>query len=417
MTATTLDPQTLDRLRTRTVRTLLASVALGSTGHIAAVTVATVVAADLTATNTLSGVPAAAVVLGAAAGSTLLSRFMAIRGRRIGLTLGYCISVVGAVIAASGVISRSFPLFLAGTVLIGFGNSANQLSRYAAADLYEPSRRATALSLVVWGATVGAVLGPNLVAPAGNLAVAVGLPALSGAYLIPILFVAPAALLTFVRLRPDPYDLADTSDTSRGELAPGSTSLGWLMRRPHVPVAMVALVAGQVVMVLVMTMTPLHMSQHGHGLAAIGVVISAHVFGMFALSPVSGRLTDRFGSQPVIFAGLAILAGSATMSALAPPEGGTLLLIALFLLGFGWSLGYVAGSALLTTGLSLPERTRLQGLTDALIWSSAAGASLASGVVVATAGYTTLGLLGAALVIAPAWLVYHRRREIRTAGG
>ena len=417
MTAATLDATTLDRLRTRTTRTLLASVALGSTGHIAAVTVATVVAAELTGTDAWSGVPAAAVVLGAAAGSTLLSRLMSQRGRRVGLTLGYVISVIGAIVAAGGVIVQSFPLFLLGTVLIGFGNSANQLSRYVAADLYEPSRRASALGIVVWGATVGAVLGPNLVAPAGALAVSVGLPALSGAYLIPMLFVAPAAVMTFVLLRPDPYVLADRSDTSEGQLETGATSLGWLMRRPHVPVAMVALIAGQVVMVLVMTMTPLHMTQHGHGLAAVGVVISAHVFGMFALSPISGRLTDRFGSQPVIFAGLTILAGSAALSAVAPPEGGVLLLVALFLLGFGWSLGYVAGSALLTTGLSLPERTRLQGVADALIWSSAAGASLASGVVVAAAGYTGLGLLGAALVIGPAWLVYHRRREIRHAAG
>ena len=415
MSATTYDSQTLDRLRTRTVRTLLASVALGSTGHIAAVTVATVVAADLTETSAWSGLPGAIVVLGAAAGSTLLSRVMARRGRRVGLTTGYVISVIGAVIAAIGVILRSFPLFLAGSMLIGFGNSANQLSRYAAADMYDPSRRASALGIVVWGATVGAVLGPNLVAPAGSLAVAVGLPALAGAYLIPILLVGPAALLTFVRLRPDPYELADTSDTDEGELAPGTTSLEWLFRRPHVPVAMVALIVGQVVMTLVMTMTPLHMSQHGHDLGAIGVVISAHVLGMYALSPVSGRLTDRFGSLPVIMSGLATIAASAVLAALAPPEGGVLLLLALFLLGFGWSLGYVAGSALLTTGLSLPERTRLQGLTDALIWSSAAVASLASGLVVATAGYTALGLLGAAMVIFPAWLVHHRRAAIRGA--
>jgi MFS family permease len=416
MTAATLDAPTLDHLRTRTVRTLMASVALGSTGHIAAVTVATVAAAELTETDAWSGIPAAAVVLGAAAGATLLSRFMASRGRRNGLTLGYLISILGAVVAAAGIIIRSFPLFLLGTVLIGFGNSANQLSRYAAADLYDPGRRASALSLVVWGATVGAVIGPNLVAPAGTAAAAAGLPPLSGAYLIPILFVGPAALLTFLRLRPDPYELADTSDTDRNELANGTTSLEWLLRRPHVPVSIVALIAGQVVMVLIMTMTPLHMSQHGHGLEAIGIVISAHVFGMFALSPISGRLTDRFGSQRVIIVGLAILAGSAVLSALAPPQGGVLLLIALFLLGFGWSLGYVAGSALLTTGLSLSERTRLQGLTDALIWSSAAVASLASGVVVAMAGYTTLGLLGAAMVIVPIWLVHHRRAALRGAG-
>jgi len=417
MSVTTYDPPTLARLRTRTVRTLLASVALGSTGHIAAVTVATVVAADLTETSAWSGLPGAVVVLGAAAGSTLLSRVMARRGRRVGLTTGYVTSVIGAVIAAIGVISRSFPLFLIGSMLIGFGNSANQLSRYAAADMYEPSRRASALGIVVWGATVGAVLGPNLVAPAGSLAVAAGLPALAGAYLVPILLVGPAAILTFVRLRPDPYELADTSDTDEGELTPGTTSLEWLFRRPHVPVAMVALIVGQVVMTLVMTMTPLHMSEHGHDLGAIGVVISAHVLGMYALSPVSGRLTDRFGSLPVIMSGLATIAASAVLAALAPPEGGVLLLLALFLLGFGWSLGYVAGSALLTTGLSLPERTRLQGLTDALIWSSAAVASLASGLVVATAGYTALGLLGAALVILPAWLVHHRRAAIRGAGG
>ena len=395
----------------------MASVALGSTGHIAAVTVATVAAAELTETDAWSGVPAAVVVLGAAAGATLLSRFMASHGRRNGLTLGYLISILGAFIAAAGVIAGSFPVFLLGTVMIGFGNSANQLSRYAAADLYAPGRRASALSLVVWGATVGAVIGPNLVAPAGALAESAGLPALSGAYLIPILFVGPAALLTFVRLRPDPYQLADTSDTNEHELASGSTSLEWLLRRPHVPVLIVALIAGQVVMVLIMTMTPLHMTHHGHGLEAVGIVISAHVFGMYALSPVSGRLTDRFGSQPVIVAGLAILAGSAVLSAVAPPEGGFLLLIALFLLGFGWSLGYVAGSALLTSGLSLPERTRLQGLTDALIWSSAAAASLASGVVVATAGYTALGLLGAALVIVPIWLVHRRRAVLRAATG
>jgi MFS family permease len=417
MTAATLDAQTLDHLRTRTVRTLFSSVALGSTGHIAAVTVATVVAADLTGTSAWSGVPAAAVVLGSAAGSTILARFMAGHGRRLGLTAGYLISVIGAAIAAAGVIGHSFPLFLFGTVLIGFGNSSNQLSRYAAADMYEPSRRASALGLVVWGATVGAVLGPNLVAPAGTLAVTAGLPALAGAYLLPILFVGPAAILTFVWLRPDPYELADTSDTNLHELTPGTTSLEWLLRRPHVPVAIIALIAGMVVMVLVMTMTPLHMSQHGHDLGAIGLVISAHVFGMYALSPVSGRLTDRFGSQRVILAGLLILAGSAALSAVAPPEGGILLLLALFLLGFGWSLGYVAGSALLTVGLSLPERTRLQGLTDALIWSSAAAASLASGVVVAAAGYTTLGLLGAALVIIPAWLVHVRRAAIRGATG
>ena len=155
------------------------------------------------------------------------------------------------------------------------------------------------------------------------------------------------------------------------------------MRRPNVPVAIVALVTVQVVMVLIMTMTPLHMTAHDHDLAAVGLVISGHTFGMFGLSPISGRLTDRYGSVPVILAGLALTAFSSVLAAVAPPDGGVVLFIALFLLGYGWNLGYVAGSALLTRDLSLAERTRLQGLTDSLIWSSAAVASLGSGIVVA----------------------------------
>ena len=193
-------------------------------------------------------------------------------------------------------------------------------------------------------------------------------------------------------------------------------SLERILRQPNVAVAMVALVTGQVVMVLIMTMTPLHMTSHGHGLTAVGLVISAHTFGMFALSPISGRLTDRFGSLRIVMAGLAVIAFSAVLSAAAPPEGGVLLFLALFLLGYGWNLGYVAGSTMLTAGLGLAERTRIEGVTDSIIWSSAAAASLGSGVVVAAAGYTTLGLMGAAMVLIPAWLLLARRRGARVAG-
>jgi MFS family permease len=166
--------------------------------------------------------------------------------------------------------------------------------------------------------------------------------------------------------------------------------------------------------VLIMTMTPLHMTQTGHDLMAVGLVISAHTFGMFALSPVSGRLTDRFGSVRVVLSGLVVVAGSAALSAVAPADGGIVLFLALFLLGYGWNLGYVAGSTMLTTGLPLAERTRIEGVADSLIWSSAAAASLGSGFVVAAASYTILGLMGAALVIVPAWIVLARRRAVQS---
>jgi MFS family permease len=167
-----------------------------------------------------------------------------------------------------------------------------------------------------------------------------------------------------------------------------------------------------VVMVLIMTMTPLHLIDHGHGLGTVGFVLSAHTFGMFALSPISGRLTDRFGSPRIIGAGLSLLAVAGLLAAGAPADGGPLLTLALFLLGYGWNLGFVAGSSMLTRGLTLAERTRVQGVADGVVWTSAALASLSSGLIVAGASYTTLGLLGVALLVPPAALLLARRRAL-----
>jgi MFS family permease len=409
-----LVPSRIDALRRRTVLSLVSGVALGSTGHIAAATVAAIVAGDMAGSSALAGAPGAAVVLGAAVGSTVLSRVMVRRGRRIGLSAGYAIGVSGAFVATAAILVQSLPVLLLGTLLIGFGNSSNQLSRYAAADLYPVARRASAIGIVVWGATVGAVIGPNLVGLLADYGATLGLPPYAGAYLVPVVFVGAAAVLSFALLRPDPYTLADRSeaDGDSAESHAGETSIERILRRPNVPVAIVALVTGQVVMVLIMTMTPLHMTAHGHGLSAVGLVISAHTFGMFALSPISGRLTDRFGSARVVIVGLAVIAFSAVLSAAAPPDGGTILFLSLFLLGYGWNMGYVAGSTMLTTGLGLAERTRVEGLTDSLIWSSAAAAAFGSGIVVAAAGFAALGLIGAAMVIIPVWLVFVRRRAV-----
>jgi predicted MFS family arabinose efflux permease len=403
-----MTPDRMDALRRRTVATLVAGVALGSTGHIAAVTVATIAAAELSDTSALAGLPGASVVLGAAVGATSLAWLMARRGRRPGLAAGYVIGVIGALVAAAAIIERSLPLLLLGTVFIGFGNASNQQSRYAAADLFPPSRRASAIGIVVWGATVGAVVGPNLVQVSGELAEGAGLPLLVGPYLVPVVFVGLAAVLTFTFLRPDPYELADESSIRHDGL-PSAAPLREILRRPAVVAALVALVTGQFVMVLIMTMTPLHMTEHGHGLGSVGLVLSAHTFGMFALSPLSGRLTDRYGCPRVIFVGTGILAVSGLLSAVAPPDDERLLLVALFLLGWGWNLGFVAGSAMLSGGVSLAERTRIQGLSDAFIWSTAAVASLGSGVLVAAAGYASLGILGTAAVALPAWVILRGR--------
>jgi MFS family permease len=300
------------------------------------------------------------------------------------------------------VLAESIMLLLIASVLTGFANGVGNLGRHVAADLVPPARRASALATVVWGSTIGAVSGPNLVAPAGAIAESLGLPTLAGAYLLTVVFLGLATVLAFVLLRPEPYALADRAALEAHAERPSAASAGSALARPNVVVALVTLVAGQVVMVLIMTMTPIHLLDHGHGLATVGFVLSAHTFGMFALSPLSGHLTDRFGSVPVIGAGLATLAVAGILAAIAPPDGGALLTLALFLLGYGWNLGFVAGSALLARGLAIAERTRVQGIADGLVWSSAAIASLASGVVVAGASYTVLGILGVALLVPPA---------------
>jgi MFS family permease len=315
------------------------------------------------------------------------------------------------------VVTGSIPLLLLGSAFTGFANAAGNLGRYIAADMAAPERRASAIGLVVWGTTVGAVIGPNLTAPAGAVAVWLGLPELAGPYGLTVAFIGLAWAVAAMFLRPEPYALADpsalpTQTDQHGRVA----SLPAILARPSVAVALVSLVAAQFVMVLIMTMTPLHLIEHGHGLATVGFVLSAHTFGMFGLSPITGRLTDRFGSPRVIAAGLVGLALSAVLAALAPPDGGFLLTLALFLLGYGWNLCFVAASSLVSHGLSLAERTRVQGIADALTWGTAAFASLSSGLVVAAASYTVLGFLGLALTAIPAAFLAVQGRRLRPSG-
>lgn len=402
----------LDRLRRRMVWTLFAISALGSTGYIAAVTVGTLAAADIAGGPTLGGVPTSAATFGTAGAASLLSALMLRVGRRPSVLVGLAVGVIGAVVAVIGVVLASIPILLAGSAIAGFANATGNLGRYIAGDLMPPQRRASALGTVVWGATVGSVIGPNLVSPAGEVATELGLPELAGAYVITAVFIGLALLLAALLLRPEPYALADPSALSSAPTDEPTPPLSALLARPSVMLALVTLVAGQVVMVLIMTMTPIHLIDHGHGLSTVGFVLSAHTFGMFALSPISGRLTDRFGALAVIAAGLAILAVAALLAAVAPADGGLLLTLALFLLGFGWNLGFVAGSSLLTRGLTLAERTRVQGVTDGLVWSSAAFSSLISGIVVAGASYTALGLLGLGLLVPPAILLLARRSAV-----
>lgn len=404
-----------DRARRRIVWTLFAVSALGSTGYIAAVTAGTLAAAEIAGNTGPGGLPTATSTLGTAAAASLLSIAMLRIGRRGGLILGIAIGIVGGAVALGGVLAVSLPLLILGSALSGFANGSAQLGRYVAADLMPAARRASTIGIVVWGATIGAVAGPNLVAPAGAVALSLGLPALAGAYALTAVFIGLGLAVAFIFLRPEPYTLADPGAlaTHAEEVAPAP--LTEVLRRPTVAVAFVTLAVGQVSMVLIMTMTPLHLTGHGHGLETVGFVLSAHMLGMFALSPISGRLTDRFGSPAVIGAGLTTLGVASLIAAIAPPDRSLLLTFALFLLGWGWNLGFVAGSAMLTRGLAVAQRTRVQGVADGLVWSTAAIAGLASGFIVAGTSYSILGLLGIGLLLPAGGLLVARRRSLVAA--
>jgi MFS family permease len=361
--------------------------------------VATLLFADAVG-PTWSGAPNAAAVFGTAVGTVGLSRIMSRRGRRAGLLFGYAMAGAGAVLATMGAAAEAIPVVVVALAMVGLGNGGAQLSRYAAAELYPPARRGFGLGAVVWAGTLGAVLGPALIAPASGEAG--GTASYGGVFRVVAIIVLGAALAAWTLprrratpLSPPPRD-AGTTDVAPGE---GTIRL-----------AAAAMVTGQVVMAAVMTMTPLHMHHHGHGLAAVASVISAHTFGMFALSPLSGRLTDRFGAPAAIGTGLALMAVAAVIAVTATPEGGVILGLGLGLLGLGWNLGHVGGSALLSHGSDLIDTTRRQGTVDGIVWGSSAVATLASGVIFDFGGYTMLGLVATTLIVYPASLLVKLRR-------
>jgi len=407
-------PAEIDRQRSRALGTYFTAVALTSIAYIATFTVASLAAPQITGSAGSSGWPSAVAVAGTALAATLLSSVMASRGRRAGIVLGISIAVVGGLLAIAAVAAASLPLLLVASALVGFGNAAMNLSRYAAADLFPADRRAGALGFVVWGSTIGAVVGPNLVAPAGAIGPSIGLAPLAGGFALAFLFLLAALAVALLGPRAPRQPDLDEPPRPEGQRATSRRRLlAELVRRPQGRTALVALVTSQLVMTLIMTMTPYHLHAEGHGLETVGLVISAHTFGMFAFSPLSGRLTDRYGANTMILVGFSVLAVAGLMAA-AIPDWGAALSIPLFLLGVGWNLGFVAGSSLLTAEAPAGERARLQGASDAAVWATAAAASFSSGYVVLTAGYVALAVAGALVAILLAGAVAFDVRSSRT---
>lgn len=414
----------------QTLRTLVLAQVLSGAGLAAGVTVGALLARDMLGSDGLAGVPAALFTIGSAATAVLVGRISDVHGRRPGLALGYAAGAVGAVLVVIAAALDSVALLLPALLVYGAGSATNLQARYAGADLASPSRRGRAVSTVLVATTVGAVIGPNVVDTMGSLAEGLGLPRLAGPFLLAATAYGLAGLVLLARLRPDPLLLArrraatDSARDAGASPAVGSTPGGEptaaaATHRRAVLVGGFTMVIAQLVMVAIMTMTPVHMEHHGHALGATGAVISAHIAGMYLPSPLSGRLVDRVGPRFVAYAAAVTLALSGVLAAAVSPESAIGLGVALAVLGLGWNLGLVSGTALLADAVPLDVRARTQGGVDLCIALAGAGSGLGSGLVVAGTSYATLALLGggAALLLVPVVASTRSDAEVATAAG
>lgn len=393
--------QDYSRIARKITFILFIAQSLASAGFIASATISSIIGAKLGGGSAWAGVPSAVYLLGGAFAASAWGYLMDIFGRRKGIALGLATGAVGTVIVIISIDNSIFFGFLVGMLLMGIANAAVVLGRFAAAEVNPPERRGAAISAVVLGGTFGSVFGPLIVGPSGSLVKTLGMDELAGAYLVCFGLFALASLIVFFTLTPDPRDVGREISKLYPELNPTgeARSIWTILRQPKAFTALMAMVLGQVVMVAVMVITSLHMKDNHHMLTDISTVISAHTFGMYAFSIISGWLVDKWGRAQVILTGAIVLILACISAPFSPDV--LPLAISLFLLGLGWNFCFVGGSTLLADQLSPAERARTQGTNDLLVGLASATASLSSGIIFATLGYALVAALGAALAVIP----------------
>jgi len=398
-TQVALSDAAVAEVQKRTIWVLSSAQVLSGIAIAGAVPVGALIAASIAGSDAAAGLAQTFGILGSALIALPLAQVALSRGRRVALSTGFGIGAVGAVIIIYGAVLRNLALVYLGCTVFGVASAAGYQARYTATDLALEEHRARALSWVVWAGTIGAVLGPNLLNFSGSIGMALGLPQLSGPYIISAVTLLAATVVLFLFLRPDPYLLATANRAAKSGAVPRPklrAALGHVRGRPRAILGITAVSIGHVVMVMVMVMTPIHMAHVDVSLQLIGLVISVHVAGMYAFSPIVGWGVDRLGRIQVIVIGIVILAAACIISGSAPGNNTWQLGIGLFLLGLGWSCTLIAGSTLLTDEVGAADRPAVQGLSD-LVMNVAGGVGGAiAGVIVLFASYAAL--CGASLV-------------------
>ena len=393
---------------------LMGTSALGGLGQLIGLTGTTLLIKELLGSKTWVGTGSLAMMGGTAVGAAVLTRRLGRNRRRPTLIGGYLIGAVGGVLVGLAARWQWYPLVLVGLLLFGFGNTASQQSRFAAADVVPDARRGRAVSIVVWASTIGVVFGPKLWGPSGRAMTHFGLTELGGPFVVGSAIYVLAALASAAVIRPDPREvsrlLRDDPISSTYNV-----DVRACLRRPALQLAFASLVIGQVVMVAVMSVTSIHLKDHGYSADGIGTVISGHVLGMYAPSPVSGWLVDRIGRLPVVIGGCVVSMAGCVIAAAAHPENHALMIVALFILGVGWNGTFVAGSTLTTDAVTAAERPRIQAVADMATFLASGLASLLAGFALEWSNYATMGVIGACIATLCGLLALTYRPRLVTA--
>ncbi|MCY7912581.1 MFS transporter [Bacillus haynesii] len=412
-------PDQLKRLYKRVLIIVSLSQIFGGAGLAAGITVGALLAKQMLGTDAFSGVPSALFTLGSAGAAFVVGRLSQRYGRRTGLTAGFMVGGIGAIGVVAAAVTNSIILLFVSLLIYGAGTATNLQARYAGTDLADKKQRAKAISVTMVMTTFGAVAGPNLVDVMGEFASIIGVPSLAGPFILSAAAFILAGLVLYILLRPDPLEIAKKIETYRQEnkLADESKSVGASDDQKGITIGAAVMVLTQIVMVAIMTMTPVHMQHQGHSLGDVGIVIGFHIGSMYLPSLVTGILVDKIGRTAMSIASGVTLLLAGAVAALAPSDSLVLLIVALSLLGLGWNFGLISGTAQIIDSTEPSTRAKVQGTLDVLIALAGASGGALSGMVVAHSSYAALSLAGGLLSLALIPTVIWSRRKTDTQKG
>ncbi|OXL88181.1 MFS transporter [Paenibacillus sp. SSG-1] len=410
-------PERQRQLHKRTMLIVIISQIFGGAGFAAGVTVGALLAQDMLGSDSYAGVPSALITLGSAASALIVGRLSQRLGRRTGLAAGFLAGGLGALGVVLAALISNLALLFISLLVYGAGTATNLQARYAGTDLALPTQRAKAISAAMVFTTFGAVAGPNLVNITGRFATSIGFPALSGPFMLAAAAFIIAGVVLLIFLRPDPLIVAKAmAEAQRADESLNGTQNTRIkdaaMNKTGIMIGATVMVLTQIVMVAIMTMTPVHMKHHGHGLGEVGLVIGIHVAAMFLPSLITGVLVDKYGHTLMSYASGITLLAAGLLAGLAPGESMIFLVLALALLGLGWNFGLISGTAAIVDATPPHTRAKTQGTVDVLIALAGASGGALSGMVVAQSSYSVLSLAGGflSLLLIPV-IVWSRKKK------